>query len=64
MKKKLKLHRETLRALSAQSLNIAGGTSVTAASDCFYASCLGTACPTNVGCGPDTWMSYCQECEI
>jgi hypothetical protein len=66
MKKKLRLHRETLRTLFDQSLNIAaGGTSKTAASDCFYASCLGTACPTDVGCAPDTnWVTQCIECEM
>ena len=54
MRKKLRLHRETLRVLSAQSLNrAAGGTSFrTCETLCFYISDV--ECPTDVGCGSDT----------
>lgn len=66
MKKKLRLHRETLRVLLPKNLNlVAGGTTFrTCDTMCFYISDV--ECPTDVGCGPDTndWVSQCRECEM
>jgi hypothetical protein len=64
MKKKLRLHRETLRILDRSLKNAAGGTTFrTCDTMCFYISDV--ECPTDVGCGPDTqWMSACLECQI
>ena len=64
MKKKLRLHRETLRILSDRSLkDAAGGTTFrTCDTMCFYISDV--ECPTDVGCAPDTnWMTHCIVCE-
>jgi hypothetical protein len=66
MKKRLRLHRETLLTLSSRGLNIArgGATEQTCyTTEKSYISCV--ECATDVGCGPDTnWMSACLECEI
>lgn|GEM_PF-3019868 len=61
MKKKLKLHRETLRNLSLSSVReIRGGTGVTLTD--FPLLTCGSA-PSN-DCPPDTKKSNCEDCEI
>ena len=64
MKKKLTLHKETLRLLSTSNLRAARGASV--AWGCTEAYCTATfGCPMDTDLCPDTHdKSACGQCEI